>query len=152
MALNTIKINKLGLSPKLAKRIDKYKTLLSALEKKEITVEVENSINDLTESINKLDLNNKKSSMEVTKFYHKALSIVEKELGYIPPKRNMVKWMIIGMTIFGVPLGVAIGAAIDNMAFLGAFIGVGLAIGVGIGANLDKKAEEEGKVLNIESM
>lgn len=59
--------------------------------------------------------------------------------------------MAIGMAIFGFPPGVTLVAAIDNRAFLGVFIGAGLSIGLAIGLSLDKKAEKEGKTLDIPS-
>lgn len=54
------------------------------------------------------------------------------------------------MAVFGLPIGIIIGFALDNMAFLGIGLPMGLAVGIAIGTGMDKKAQEEGRQLDIE--
>ena len=61
--------------------------------------------------------------------------------------RNL--WMSLGMVAFGLPLGSALGASLGNMAFLGTGLPIGMVIGMAFGAGQDKKAEKEGRVLNL---
>lgn len=57
--------------------------------------------------------------------------------------------MTLGMTIFGLPFGLMFAMSLDNMAFLGIGLPMGMPIGMAIGAAKDKKAKDEGKVLEV---
>jgi len=136
---------------KMKKAASRYARMLNALRLKEVNAEVRDKINSFTSDLNE-QATVPSVSRKINRSYAKALSILEKQHGYIPPKTHFVRWMAIGMAAFGTPLGVIMGLILDNMAFLGVFIGVGLAIGLSVGLSLDKKAESEGKVLDVESM
>jgi hypothetical protein len=47
-------------------------------------------------------------------------------------------------------MGTALGLSLGNMGLLGLGLPVGMFIGLAMGARMDKKAEEEGRQLNIE--
>jgi len=47
-------------------------------------------------------------------------------------------------------MGVVFGIMVDNMAYLGIGLPLGLAIGAAVGSNMDKKAKEEGRQLDVE--
>lgn len=55
-----------------------------------------------------------------------------------------------GMTIFGVPLGIAMAIGLNNWSFVGIGLPIGLAIGAGYGSQLDKKAAEENRQIDIQ--
>ena len=59
--------------------------------------------------------------------------------------------MVLGMTVFGMPIGIAIFTATGNAAFISIGMPIGLPLGLAIGVQLDKKAMEEGKALVFES-
>ena len=61
--------------------------------------------------------------------------------------RNL--WMVLGMSAFGIPLGVAFSMSIKNMAFIGIGLPIGMAIGMIVGTNMDKKAFDEGRQLDV---
>ena len=61
--------------------------------------------------------------------------------------RNL--WLGLGMAALGIPFGVAFSAALGNFAFIGIGLPIGLAMGIAIGTSLDKKAKNEGRVLEV---
>jgi hypothetical protein len=82
-------------------------------------------------------------------FYNQLLAKMKKEYQLITPKHYLKLFMLLGMTLFGVPFGFIFGAALGNMAFFGIGLPIGMPIGMAIGALKDKKALEQGKVLEI---
>lgn len=73
------------------------------------------------------------------------LKVFQKEHDMVSPSYYRTLWLSIGMSVFGIPLGLIFSSALNNFAFLG----IGLSIGIAIGNAKDKKAKEEGKVINI---
>lgn len=86
---------------------------------------------------------------QVTRYYTKLISFLQKNYGYVTQKYYQNQWLAIGMAAFGMPFGVMFGFALDNMAFLGIGLPIGMSIGIAIGTQKDKQAQAEGKQLNI---
>jgi hypothetical protein len=78
------------------------------------------------------------------------LKLVEKKHKIVPIHYYRKLWMVLGMSVFGLPLGAAIGITNDNMGMLGIGLPIGMAIGLAVGSGLDKKALAEGRQLGIE--
>ena len=76
--------------------------------------------------------------------------MVEKELKLVTKNHYRNTWLAIGMTAFGIPLGIAFGGSLGNMAFIGIGMPIGMAIGIAVGTEMDKKASENGKQLDLE--
>lgn len=87
---------------------------------------------------------------EVTKYYSVLLKYTQKEHGLVPQNYYRNLWMILGMTIFGVPFGIVFGLALDNFAFFSIGLPIGMPIGMAVGAEKDKKAKEDGLQMAIE--
>ena len=68
----------------------------------------------------------------------------------MPKKHYRNTWLAVGMAAFGIPLGLAFGATLGNMAFLGIGLPIGMVFGMSVGTNMDKKAFEEGRQLDLE--
>ena len=115
-----------------------------------IPSEIGNSINNLIDEINAFSGSDKDLLKLIRKQQTSIVKLVEKELKYVPKKLHMSRWLAIGMSAFGVPFGVVFGTAMDNMGFLGVGIPIGMIIGMAIGAQMDKKALEEGRQLDVE--
>lgn len=130
---------------KLTKSCVSLSNLLLAIEEKEV------EFSELTEEINRLErlLSGDTKANQLRALYTDITKIMLKEYKYVTPRYYTSLWMVLGMTIFGVPFGVIFGAALDNMAFLSIGMPIGMPIGMAIGAGKDKQAENEGKVLNI---
>ena len=58
--------------------------------------------------------------------------------------------MVLGMSAIGLPIGSAFGLLIGNIGLLGLGLPIGMVIGLLIGYRMDKKAQAEGRQLNIE--
>ncbi len=112
--------------------------------------EIVNLINQNIDEINSFSGSNKDLQKQIRKSQSNILKLIEKELKLVPKNLYRTRWMVIGMTVFGVPLGMAFGASLDNMAFLGIGIPIGMVIGMAIGAGMDKKAFEEGRQIDLE--
>ena len=135
---------------KLNKVYTKFEKLLIELRKKDIPYEIASSINNSIEQIN----SNLDSEQKLIKLIKKIQSIIikliERELKLVPKNYYQNTWLVLGMTIFGVPFGVAFGSILDNMGLLGIGIPIGMGIGILIGMSMDKKAFKEGRQLDLE--
>lgn len=87
---------------------------------------------------------------EVTKYYSALLQFVRQEHGLVPQNYYRNLWMILGMTIFGLPFGMMFGFALDNFAFFSIGLPMGMPIGMAVGAGKDKKAKEDGLQMAVE--
>ena len=135
---------------KLKKSYAIFENLVDELKKKKIPEEILNPINQDIEEINSFSGSNKDLRKRIFKSQSNILKLIEKELKLVPKNFYRNRWLAIGMSAFGIPLGVAFGASLDNMAFLGIGIPIGMAIGMAVGAQIDQKAFEEGRQLNLE--
>lgn len=126
------------------------KNLLSELRKREIPIEILNSINEELDKLNGFSGSDKELLKQVRNSQSLILSLVKKELGLVPKGHFQTMWMAMGMATFGIPFGVVFGLTLGNMAFFAIGIPIGMSIGLAIGAGMDKKAQEEGRQLDIE--
>lgn len=78
------------------------------------------------------------------------LALLEKEHKIVPKNYYRNMWIAAGLAVFGLPLGAAFGLAMGNTGLLGIGFPIGLTIGVAVGTSLDKKAEKEGRQLDLE--
>jgi hypothetical protein len=124
--------------------LDKIERLFEAVAEKEVPF---NDIQEMTLNLNQL-LERPKAG-KLRGFYNRFVGFLVKKYGLVTPRYYTSQWMVLGMSIFGVPFGVIFGLALDNMAFLGIGLPMGMPIGMAIGAGKDKKAAGEGKVLNV---
>ncbi len=80
----------------------------------------------------------------------KVLKFVEKDLKIVPLNYYRNLWLVLGMTVFGLPIGVAIGMSVGNIGLLGIGLLIGMALGLAVRATMDKKAKQEGRHLDLE--
>jgi hypothetical protein len=135
---------------KLNAAYSQLKNLLSELRKREVPTEILNSINQEIDKLNGFSGSDKELLNQVRKTQSLILSLVKKELGLVPKGHFQTLWMVLGMATFGIPFGVVFGLNLGNMAFFAIGLPIGLSIGLAIGAGMDKKAQEEGRQLDIE--
>jgi predicted RND superfamily exporter protein len=129
---------------------DIFEKFLAELRKKELPDKFVISINHDIDELNAVPVSAKAFRKRIRKKQNSLLQILEKELKIVCKNHYRNSWFAIGMTIFGVPIGLAFGTSMGNMAFLGIGLPIGMVIGMAIGANMDKKAREEGRQLDIE--
>ncbi|MEC3875141.1 hypothetical protein [Chryseobacterium salviniae] len=129
---------------------DQLQQLLNELEKKKISAETANSINSDIESINSTTLRDKNLYKLLKQKQNDLIKLLEKEHKIVPKNYYRNLWLALGMGAFGLPIGVAFGLLINNIALLSIGLPIGMAIGVAVGSSLDKKAEAEGRQLDVE--
>lgn len=129
---------------------DQLQQLLNELEKKKISAETANSINSDIELINSITLRDKNLYKLLKQKQNDLIKLLEKEHKIVPKNYYRNLWLALGMGAFGLPIGVAFGLLINNIALLSIGLPIGMAIGVAVGSSLDKKAEAEGRQLNVE--
>lgn len=135
---------------KLTKAYQRMQSLITALNKKEIPKEISTLINQDIEAINSFIGVDKDLKKTINKTYSKTISLIEQKLKLVCRNHYRTLWLALGMSGFGIPMGVAFSAALDNYAFIGIGIPIGMVIGMALGAEMDKKAEKEGRQLDIE--
>lgn len=129
---------------------DQFGNLLAELRKKELPEEIVLTINNEIDKINSISDSKKRFRKQIRKTLSTILNLVEKDLKLVTKNHYQNTWLALGMAAFGIPLGVALGAIFGNMAFIGIGIPLGMALGAVIGKNLDKKALEEERQIDIE--
>lgn len=149
--MELIQLNKIDNSNiKISNSIKQFNSLISLLNDKTLTVSVVEKINaDITE-LNYSQVVGNSLSHLIKKKQNKIVRLTEKELKIVPKNYYRNLWMVLGMSAFGLPLGVAFGLSLGNIGLLAIGLPIGMAVGMLVGSNLDKKALESGKQLDID--
>ncbi len=134
---------------KLAKKYAKFNKLIDELGKRELAPEIVSSLNEKIESLNAISDTDKQLSSLLRKTQNSILKILEKELKIVPKNHYRNLWMAMGMVVFGIPIGIALSAGINNYGMVGAGIAIGIGIGLAVGSEMDRKAGEEGRQLDV---
>lgn len=149
-----MKINQLKSRPeindnaKLLKVYTQFGSLITILEGLSLP---DNIVDTINQSIKQLNMtSNDRLLKETKKEQSKIIKLIEKQLKIVTINHYRNTWMALGMVVFGLPLGLAFSTSLDNMAFIGIGLPIGMAIGLAVGTGMDKKAQEEGRQLNIE--
>ncbi len=124
--------------------------LLNLLEQRELPDEIVKLINQEIKKINSISNADKNFMKTIKKTENSITKLVEKRLKIVPKKYYTKQWLILGMIIYGPPMGLFLGLILGNIGFLGIGFPLGMAIGLVIGSNMDKKALNEGRQLDIE--
>lgn len=135
---------------KLNEVYTQFKNLLIELEKRELPETIVVSINNDIDEINSTTYAGNELRKSIKNKLQRIIKLLEKELKLVPKNYYRNLWMVLGMTVFGIPLGVAFGTSLGSMAYLGIGLPIGLAIGLAFGDGMDKKALKEGRQLDLE--
>ncbi len=128
----------------------KFRELINLLRQKQLPDYIIEFINNEIESINNLSIDEDLFIKKFKSSEKRIIIFLERELKIVPKNYYRNYYLVLGISIFGVPIGVVFGAIIGNMGLLGIGIPIGLGIGTSIGTYLDKKALLENRQLNIE--
>jgi hypothetical protein len=134
---------------RLNKRFNRFVGLIEELNNRELPDNIIKEINQFVERINTSIETERDFKKQLRLSQREILKILENKLGLIPTNHNSNKFMGIGIAL-GVALGSALGASTNNMGMTGVWLPLGLVFGMAYGKKLDKKAQEEGKVLKFE--
>lgn len=89
------------------------------------------------------------SSYKISKLKNSLAQTLNKEHGLTTKGYYQGLWMVLGMSIFGMPFGTVFGLSLNNFGLFGVGLPIGMVIGMAIGAQKDKKAEAAGTVLEV---
>jgi len=126
---------------RLKKAYQRMQALIEALTNREIPTEILLTINADIQKINNFSGTQVELRKCLRKCYSKIMKLLEKELGWVVKHHYRNLWMSIG-----VALGVAFSASFDNN---GMGLIIGLVVGLTVGTNLDNKAAQSGKQLDL---
>lgn len=135
---------------KLSDAYAQFDTLLLELRNRHLPEEIITDINTGIDHINSVPDSEKELKKQLRKTQSSILRTLEKKLKVVVKNHYRNLWMVLGMSVFGVPLGTAFGVSLGNMGYLGIGLPIGMAIGLAVGSTMDKKALEEGRQLNLE--
>jgi hypothetical protein len=135
---------------KLISAYAQFDKLLTELKKKELPKEIVKHINNGIDQINSFSEPKKELRKQIRKTQSGILKLIEKELKLVTKNHYRNTWLAVGMAAFGIPLGVAFGTSIGNMGLLGIGLPIGMVIGMALGSDMDKKAVESGRQLDLE--
>ena len=138
------------LTDKTKSAYEQFERLIIEIKKKKLPEEIELVINRHITHLNTVSDADKKLRNEIRKEQSKIVGLLAQKLKIVPKNYFKKTWFVLGMTVFGLPIGAALGVSLRNMAFLGIGLPVGMSIGLAMGSNMDKKAKEEGRQLDIE--
>lgn len=112
--------------------------------------ETARKVNEQVETVNQAIDESKVTTSLLSKSLLGILNIVRKDLEWVNKGYYRNLWMVLGMTVFGLPLGMIFSLVVlDNIAFMGAFLAIGMPIGMAIGAQMDNKAASKGLQLDF---
>ncbi len=140
----------LNVNNKLYTKYTQLGKLLDELRKHELSENTVQAINREVEVLNATSDTDRNLKKLVNKKQQKIVKLLESKQKIVTKNHYRNTWLAIGMSAFGIPLGVAFGASLDNMAFLGVGLPIGMAMGIAVGTSMDKKAQAEGRQLDIE--
>jgi len=128
-------------------QLAKLLNLLTIKELPEDTVEL---INQEIEQLNAIPDEDKYLFRKIKAKENSIVKLVENKHKIVPKNYYKKLWMVLGMSVFGIPMGVAFGLSIGNLGMLGIGLPIGMGIGVAVGTIMDNKALKEGRQLDIE--
>jgi hypothetical protein len=149
MELKSLKQLGSSVSEKERKRYFRFENLLNEIKSRDLKVSTIEAINQQIDKVNE-SLNSEKSKKDLKMANYRTFKILEKEEKLVAKTHYQNMWMVLGMTVFGLPMGMTFAISLDNYGLFAIGMPIGMAIGIAVGAGMDKKAKEEGKQLNLE--
>lgn len=134
----------------LNKCYQKYQNLIEELNDRAIPEDLMDQVNEEVTMLDGIQEVGKPLHKQLKKSYTKVLKLLREEINLISKNHHRNTWMVLGMSVFGIPIGMGIASAVDNFGLFAAFMPVGMAIGIAIGSQMDKRAEQEGRQLDVE--
>lgn len=146
LALKTEQIN----TEKIKNIYFQFDAILENISKKKLSETVIKEINSQIETVNATQLNGTELQKYLKKKQTEMLKYLEREMKMVPKNYYRSVWIGVGMAAFGLPLGMVFGLSLGNIGFLGLGLPIGLAIGAALGSSMDKKAQAEGRQIDVE--
>ena len=135
-------------SEKLSKKYDEFDSLMNELNDHQLPNDVILQINTQVDELNNFIGDEKGVLKKLRKSTTSILNVVRKELNLVTKRYYQNLWMVLGMSMFGIPFGMVLGFSVDNFGLFGAGLPMGMGIGIIIGNRMDTKAQNEGRQLS----
>ena len=149
--MEIIQLTKIDSSnPKIENSIVQFKILIETLNTKNLPENIVKKINFEISILNSSEIVGNSFLHLLKKKQNTIAKLIEKELKLVPKNYYRNLWLVLGMSVFGLPLGVAFGLSIGNLGLLGIGLPIGMVIGILVGSLMDKKAFESGRQIDIE--
>lgn len=136
---------------KVLSRYHQLGELLKALEKRELSTDIIDFIDQHIELLNSVSEAEKYFAKAIKEKENEILKHIQKKINIVPKNHYRKQWLTLGIGAFGLPIGVVLGSGSGNMGLLGAGIPIGVGIGIVVGSSMDKKAFNEGRQLDFEA-
>ena len=147
----------IDLAPKAEFKNDKHEKaylqlqqLLDILESRNLRPDIVEEINEQVAAVNVVIDQDNQFLKTGLKSQNNIVRILEKKAKLAPIRYYQKLWMVLGMSVFGIPFGMLFGMLMKNMGLFAIGLPIGLGIGSLIGRSMDTKAEQEGRQLPIE--
>ena len=136
---------------KLNRRYLRFEEFLKELRKKELPVNIVESVNQDIENINSTPFAGKEFKKLIAQKQANILKLLEKELKIVPKDHYLNLWLALGTTFSGIPiaLGTAFGFDAIYLALFGCLVPIGVVVGMVVGKRMDTKALKEGRQLDV---
>ena len=149
--MEIIQLTKIDSSnPKIENSIVQFKKLIEILNTKNLPENIVKKINSEISILNSSEIVGNSFLHLLKKKQNTIAKLIEKELKLVPKNYYRNLWLVLGMSVFGLPLGVAFGLSIGYLGLLGIGLPIGMVIGLFVGSLMDKKAFESGRQIDIE--
>ncbi len=124
--------------------------LVQELQNRELPPEVVVELNEEISRLNAVPDQHLKLYFYTRLVKKKVLKNLVKNLEIVPKNYYRNLWLALGMSVFGLPLGIILSALLDNTSYIAIGLPIGLAIGLAVGTEMDKRALENNKQLELE--
>ncbi|OEK07014.1 hypothetical protein [Roseivirga misakiensis] len=128
------------------KVLDTLIKIFRQLEEREIDI---NTINQHTTAIHNELKSDALSYGQISKLQTGLTQALLKEHGLSTKGYYQNLWMVLGMSMFGIPLGLIFGLTLGSFAFFALGLPIGMPIGIAIGMQKEKEAQNAGTVLEV---
>lgn len=142
-----------ALSGKKKSLIKEYKLLeelIVELQDRELPPEVVVDLNTEISRLNAVVDDHSKLYFYVKLVKKKLLKTLVEELELVPKNYYRNLWLAIGMSVIGIPFGALFSMLLDNYSYISFGMLIGMVLGLAIGTELDKKAQENNRQLDLE--
>lgn len=129
---------------RLSNQILDFENLLGELSERDLNPTCLNTINQQIDALNGFNGGEKKYARLLRTVRMRIFKSLEKEHKIVPKNYYTTTWLVLGMTIFGLPFGLIFSVALDNFAFIGIGLPIGMPIGMALGASKDAQAAKKG--------
>ncbi len=139
-----------GKKSAVIKEYSLLKQLVQELQNRELPPEVVVELNVEISRLNAVVDNHIKLFFYIKLVKKKMLKTLLEDLEIVPKNYYRNYWLVLGMSAFGLPLGILLSSILDSNSFIAIGLPIGMVIGMAIGSEMDRRALENNRQLELE--